>query len=350
MKRILVSLFAVLFALSYSACKAPANNETQPEDAIVGDTVPADGTSAAEPAVFERCEIVSMPDRTEFAPGESPDLTGLVINVILSDGSVLENVDWTCPDATIVNRMESIPVECYGKTIRIPIKVMYAGNADIYSLEHTATVENSPVKGNVYYWLGSSVTYGALTDGISMSDFFAKKWDCVSIKEAVSGTTLNASNTGSYVSRFDRYLESPDRAEHLDGFICQLSTNDTRNKGAFGLVMPDFVTGAEAFDVNTTFGAMEYICAKVRETWNCPIYFYTNTPFNDAAYEDMVQALELMASKWDITIIDMYRDTAFNDISAEERSLYMGDNIHPTMAGYRDWWLVKFESALLPSQ
>lgn len=60
----------------------------------------------------------------------------------------------------------------------------------------------------------------------------------------------------------------------------------------------------------------------------------------------MVQALEELAEKWGVTIIDLYRDQAFNDISEEEQALYMADSIHPTKAGYREWWLPKFEEAL----
>lgn len=33
-----------------------------------------------------------------------------------------------------------------------------------------------------------------------------------------------------------------------------------------------------------------------------------------------------------------YSNKEFNNISAEERSLYMADNIHPTKAGYLEWW------------
>ena len=62
----------------------------------------------------------------------------------------------------------------------------------------------------------------------------------------------------------------------------------------------------------------------------------------------MVDALYEIAEKWEITIIDMYRDEAFNDITEAQKILYMTDTIHATKAGYRDWWLPKFEEALLP--
>ncbi|MBQ4427582.1 MAG: SGNH/GDSL hydrolase family protein [Oscillospiraceae bacterium] len=330
MKRILPIL--ILFALLLTACAAPAEP--------VND-------EPSEPPVLERLEIVSYPDRTEYAAGEIFDPTGLVVNAIMSDGSVQENVEWSSEETVIVNRMESVKVECLGKKLTIPVKVYLAGNAEEYSVANTATVENSPVKGNTYFWLGSSVTFGASSEEESMVDFFAKKWDCTCIKEAVSGTKLTAAASQSYVERFNKYLESADRAEHLDGFICQLSTNDTSDPKGFGMVMPDMITDYTYFDTATTFGAMEYIAAKVKEVWGCPVYFYTNPPFGNANYVPMVEALELMAPKWDITIIDMYRDEEFNAITDAERALYMADTIHPTKAGYRDWWLPKFEEAII---
>ena len=66
----------------------------------------------------------------------------------------------------------------------------------------------------------------------------------------------------------------------------------------------------------------------------------------DENYGVMVDALEKIADKWDVTIIDMYRDQEFNNITEEEQLLYMADKIHPTKAGYRNWWLPKFEEAL----
>ena len=33
-----------------------------------------------------------------------------------------------------------------------------------------------------------------------------------------------------------------------------------------------------------------------------------------------------------------WSDAAFNDITAEQRSRYMADPIHPTREGYLEWW------------
>ena len=339
MKKQTILAFSVLLLLVLCGC-APA--EAEP----TGTPTPTPTPTEPAEVVLDKVKLATPPDKTVYAAGELFDPTGLVVNAVYSDGSVVENVDWTCKEITVMNRMTSVQVQAMGRNVTVPITVYLAGNESEYAVANTATVENSPVKGNTYFWLGSSVTFGATSEEESMVEFFAKKWDCTCIKEAVSGTKLTDAATGSYVSRFNKYLASAEKAEHLDGFICQLSTNDTSDPAGFGTVTGPEVTDPADFDTKTTFGAMEYIIATARAEWDCPIYFYTNPPFSKGAYGQMVEALEQIAEKWDITIIDMYRDENFNDISEEDYALYMADNIHPTRAGYREWWLPKFEAAL----
>lgn len=343
-------LFIPLFTLLLLALCACGTQEAEESTAVPTGPAGAEESTAVptEPAeaVLDKVTMAAPPDKTVYLVGETFDPTGLVVNAVMSDGSVIENVEWTCEDITVMNRMVSVQVQAMGKNVTVPITVCFAGNVEEYSVASTQTVENSPVKGNTYFWLGSSVTFGAQSEEESMADFFAKKWDCTCIKEAVSGTKLTDAAADSYVYRLNQYLASGDRAEHLDGFICQLSTNDRSDPDGFGVVTEDSVTDPSSFDTKTTFGAMEYIIATARAEWDCPICFYTNPPMKDKNYEMMVEALERIAAKWDITIIDLYRDEDFNDISKEDYALYMADTIHPTRAGYREWWLPKFEAAL----
>lgn len=194
------------------------------------------------------------------------------------------------------------------------------------------------LKDKLFYFLGSSVTFG--DDGISMVECIAQRNNYVCVKEAVSGTTLADINEQSYVKR----LCNLNKSYKIDGFICQLSTNDTRviNKGN---VSASF--DINSFDKNTTFGAIEYIIAYVKKTWNCPIYFYTNSFFDNNDYANMVETLYTIAKKWDIVVIDLFNDKKFNDISEKQRRVFMKDSIHPSKIGYKDWWTPKFEEYLL---
>ena len=341
MKRWLPLLLVCLLLLagcSGSPAKESAQTET-PQQA--SETAVPD----AEPTL-EKLEIVSKPVKMNYDSGDTFDPTGLRIDAHMSDGSVLEDVAWEIENPIIGPKTSAVNISCMGTRLMLSVTVTVKGNTDLYSVAQTPEVGSSPLKGKTIFWLGSSVTEGASAGGESMVDFIGKKYAIHTIKEAVSGTTLATYKDNSYVERLDAYLASPDRAEVVDAFVCQLSTNDTSHSAEFGQVFPDFITDPAAFDTASTFGAIEYIIARVRETWDCPIYFYTNPPTGNPAYGTMVKGLYQIAEKWNVTVIDLYSDEAFNDITEAERALYMSDPIHPTKAGYREWWLPKFEEAL----
>lgn len=330
-----------------AACAAPPANVPEPvEEPSAAVEAPTAAPSGEH--ILDKLQVVSRPNKVEYLSGEQFDPTGLVINAIYSDGSVEENVPWEAPETVVTAKMGSVQVKCMGRELHITFKVAVAGNQPQYSVAETPEVENSPVKGQTFLWLGSSVTYGAESEQESMADFFGKKYGVKTIKLAVSGTTLATYQQNSYAERLDKYLASAECVQHLDAFICQLSTNDTKYTDDRGVILPDFITASDAFDAATTCGAIEYILARVRETWDCPVYFYTNPPTGNAHYAELVDAVFQIAEKWGITVIDLYTDEAFNAITNEQRTLYMMDTIHPTKAGYRDWWLPKFEEALLP--
>ena len=67
-------------------------------------------------------------------------------------------------------------------------------------------------------------------------------------------------------------------------------------------------------------------------------------PFAD--YAAMVELLHTIQKKWDIAVIDLWSDTDFNAITPEQRELYLADAIHPTKAGYLEWWTPYMENGL----
>lgn len=305
---------------------------------------------AAEEAVA-KLVIAQPPEKTQYVEGEPFDPAGAVINAVLEDGSVLEGVDcaWTCGEPT-PNGSCVVEFTYGGKSVMQVVFYTKAGNTEPYSVAATERSPDSPLAGKTFVFLGSSVTYGASSGKESMVDFLAARDGAVCYKEAVSGTTLacpkGANGRKSYVTRFEKFLADGTCPVTPDAFICQLSTNDMHHPETFGAVTAADVRDKEAFDRETTFGAMEYIIVLAQEQWGCPVLFYTNTNMGNAAYETMLEGLDAIAEKWGVTVIDLYRDEAFNDITDEARALYMADEIHPTKAGYRDWWLPKFEAAL----
>ena len=60
----------------------------------------------------------------------------------------------------------------------------------------------------------------------------------------------------------------------------------------------------------------------------------------------MVDLLLEIQQKWDIIVIDFWNNAEINNISDSQRKLYLIDHIHPTKAGYKEWWLPEFQKIL----
>ena len=217
--------------------------------------------------------------------------------------------------------------------------VFSEGNYGEYSISKTEPL-NSPINGKTIIFLGSSVTFGYGSLGTSFVEFLQKEDGIIPVKEAVSGTTLADIKENSYVSR----LKTIDKSVKADAFICQLSTNDATKNIPLGKIEEGFLI--EDFDTLTVAGAIEYVIAYAKETFNCPVIFYTQAKYESEGYGKMVGLLSDIQKKWDITVIDLWNNDEINNISQEQRRLYLTDAIHPTKAGYKEWWLPEFQKAL----
>jgi lysophospholipase L1-like esterase len=222
--------------------------------------------------------------------------------------------------------------------------VLRPGNGPQYALGRVKPLAESPLRGKRILFLGSSVTFGAASLGVSFVEQLARRHGFTAVKEAVSGTTLADTGPDCYVRRM---LTRLDGAAKADGFVCQLSTNDASR----GLPLGEVSTGMElsGFDTGTVTGAMEYILCYVRQTWGCPVVFYTGTRYPGEAYGAMVARLLELQRKWGCGVINLWDDEPLNRIDEARRKLYMADDIHPTRAGYLLWWGPKIEEGLLRS-
>ena len=214
------------------------------------------------------------------------------------------------------------------------------GNYGEYSLKNTSAVENSPIKDKTVIFLGSSVTFGYGSMGVSFVDFLEKTDGINVIKEAVSGTTLVDIKDNSYVSR----MKTIDKNIKADAFVCQLSTNDATKEMPLGKISESY--DINNFDTQTIAGAIEYIIAYAKTTWNCPVVFYTQAKYDSEHYAKMMDLLLEIQDKWDITVIDFWNDAEINNITDDQRKIYLIDHIHPTKAGYKEWWLPTFQETL----
>ncbi|MCD8067799.1 MAG: SGNH/GDSL hydrolase family protein [Lachnospiraceae bacterium] len=206
------------------------------------------------------------------------------------------------------------------------------GNKTEYAPENAEVHADSPLQGKTIIFLGSSVTEGYGACGTSFVQYLEAQDGIIPVEEAVGGTTLVDNGDTSYIPR----METIDTTIQADAFICQLSTNDATKGLPVGEVSDSF--DREDFDTSTIAGAIEYIISYASDTWTCPVIFYTGSKYDSDAYDEMVELLLQIQDKWNIGVIDMWDDEAFNNITSADRELYMLDGIHPTKAGYRDWW------------
>lgn len=219
-----------------------------------------------------------------------------------------------------------------------------AGNGIEFGFDKIVPLENSPLAGTRICILGSSVVFGSAAEECAVGEYLAARFGAELTKEAVSGTTLTDIGEQSYIQRMKRNILK-DVAFSL--FICQLSTNDTRD--SLNLPLGDIAEGRELedFDTHTITGALEYIICYAMKTWNCPVVFFTGSRFDSEKYGKMVVRLLELKEKWGIGVLNLWSNEGFNTLSEEQRMLYMSDPVHPLKAGYRDWWGPEMERQLL---
>lgn len=213
------------------------------------------------------------------------------------------------------------------------------GNGEGYSPDRLSADAESPLKNKRLIFLGSSVTYGSASGGVSFADYIRVLDGCEVIKEAVPGTTLTRGGGDSYTERLGRT-----EAESCDLFVCQLSTNDA-SKGC-PLGEPSESEDPADFDLDTVAGAIEHVISFARGKWGCPVVFYTNPPYDSEAYADMVRLLLGISARRGVEVIDLWNGSGFGEMTEEKRKLYMADRIHPTKAGYLEWWTPLFRKTL----
>jgi len=209
------------------------------------------------------------------------------------------------------------------------------GNGPEYSFEFIQRADADALNGKRLFVLGSSVALGSASCGRSIGEYLAARYGMILTKSAVSGTTLSDLKPGSYTERLDEVMPEL----QADLFICQLSTNDARLGAPLG-------TPGEGPGRTTVCGAIEYIAFKAKEL-GCPLFFFTGSRYDSPAYGEMVRTLYVLSEKLGFGVLDLWSDDAFNDIPDEKRKLWMKDGVHPTAAGYRDWWCPELERQLL---
>lgn len=215
------------------------------------------------------------------------------------------------------------------------------GNSSKYDVKNVASIKNSPLSDKTIMFLGSSATVGMCSKGVSFVQYMEKRDSINVIEEAVSGTTLTTSSRNNYIYRMKKNLN---KNVHVDCFVCQLSTNDVTFKKPLGKISSS--KNINDFDTTTVTGAIEYVIAYAKQTWNCPVVFYTDTYYGSNKYEEMTDVLLQLQKKWNIGVIDLLNNEDMKKVDKNHYEIYMANSIHPTKAGYLEWWTPVMERYL----
>lgn len=225
------------------------------------------------------------------------------------------------------------------------VSSLYSSSSSIsesQSLSEESTITSLILDEPIYYFLGSSVTYGHTTGGVSFVEMIDTTLNCQCVKSAVSGTTLTDNGSSSYVQR----MKKMDETKTVEHFIVQLSTNDVTQNKPFGEISAS--DDLNDFDTRTVIGAMEYIISYVQIMWECDVTFYTNPNFNNNNYQNLITKLYELQDKWGIGIIDFYNYEGMEALDSTTLRSYMSDSIHPNTKGYK--WMAQEMSKYLKDE
>lgn len=250
----------------------------------------------------------------------------------------IRNVDFQSFDVT---KATPEVVQQYMKMFAEQLTKM-PGNAPEYAVANSVENPASPLKGKKIIFLGSSVMAGTMAMNESVCDYLQKEDGVIAYKEALAGTSMvDKDQMGpSFIKR----MHTIPADFEADLFVCQLSTNDFSQNMPLGKIAESF--DRKDFDTLTIAGAIEYIISYARETWQCPILFYSGTKFNGELYRQMVDLLLAIKEKWNINVLDLWNDVDLSTMEDSVYDLYMSDPIHPTRAGYKLWWTPFFRQRL----
>ncbi len=222
-----------------------------------------------------------------------------------------------------------------GDLLLVPTGTPVTVGYDYVLPEQEAVNPEDALSGKTILWVGSSVTYGAHALGqYSMVDAVEDLHPALTCeKYAISATTLVNQSESSYVARLK--LIPRDRTPDL--IVVQLSTNDATTGKPFGEISESM--DMADFDDTTIAGAIETIIAYARDTFGCPVVFYTGTFCEKENYAEMVALLHQIEEKWGIGVIDMFNNPEMTALYGTELyNEYMADEVHPTKKGYVEWW------------
>ncbi len=230
------------------------------------------------------------------------------------------------------------------------------GTFNSHSFEYVTNGNYIALKKPVGYLYGfnakftkGNIVYKHAQNGYTLSDYYPR----------YSAPNSQIGWRNSYVGLMeDAIRENKDKK--IDRVVIQLSTNDIgqyidaacTQHLAFGDLTPNKFESKD-FDTKTSFGAMEWLIAIAKETWNCEVYVFTchmsTSEFATykangydldkvkTTYAEMYEKTLQIAEKWKdhgFELINLWANRELNELLHSNPSRYIADTLHLTEKGY----------------
>lgn len=205
------------------------------------------------------------------------------------------------------------------------------------------------LKGKVIKNAGDSIAAGDGNANKGYAEIFAEMFGCVCTDYAKGGATITKAlnPTNNICSQIDTIMS--DGGSEPDFLLINGRTNDMNSTYvdtfALGTITSGYDTTNLNYDLSTFTGSLEYIFAKVRQSWGDVKILFVSV--HKMGSRDLVKQETLhnrtleVCKKWSIDVVNVYDE---GELNTNLPSMYkysnpteanpLGDKTHPNQAGY----------------
>lgn len=256
--------------------------------------------------------------------------------LVSSDGFTLRNTGWQTFEVNLLGGLaEGMTVEDLAdiKYINFSSSFEYVKTGRILVVDNVQAYENeqfdTAIKGLNGLYLGDSISEAISYKG--WAGELAEHYGVNSYNVSVSGATL--ANDGI----FSQLAKAPVNVDY-DFVMLNGGVNDVWRSIALGQVTPE---GTSEFDTATAIGALEHLFCTIKTTYPDAEVFYvlnyvcvqTGYP-SDAFRNDFAPLARAACEKWDVHLLDLVDNDAFNTEFDATANIHTYDGVHANTAGY----------------
>lgn len=202
------------------------------------------------------------------------------------------------------------------------------------------------LKGKTVMSFGDSIMHGVGEDHVGIADYLAQRYMMTAIDYSLGGATFGYLEDRSQIS--NQILDAISANETADIILLNGGTNDMR-KVKPGEISDDFEYGEHGRKYYAQ--GMEYAIGLLNDNYpDVPLLYIRahNMVFSTERNEIHFGTIALnICDKWNVPVVDIYKDTEFNTAQKELRFKYTentmgfknGDTIHPNRLGYYKYYI-----------